>query len=163
MNSDPRASLIHVLRAAYSGELAAAIAYEGHRDSISSIAEKAELEKIRLEELHHRERVGAMLHSLGAAPSRFREWRMRLIGMTISLLCRLGGWYVPMYGAGRIESRNIIEYLEAARFAEAAGRPELVAELLQMAQVERDHEAYFRAKIEKHWLCRWVRPWPKPE
>jgi len=48
---------------------------------------------------------------------------------------------------------SLIHVLRAAysgELAAAAGRKDLVPELLQMAQVERQHEAYFRGKIEKH-------------
>lgn len=29
-----------------------------------------------------------------------------------------------------------------------------------MAEVEWDHEAYFRSKVESHWLRRMIRVWP---
>ncbi len=39
------------------------------------------------------------------------------IGTVIGILCRVGGWFVPMYGAGMLERPNIAEYEVAARHA----------------------------------------------
>jgi hypothetical protein len=44
----------------------------------------------------------------------------------------------------------------------AAGYPELVDDLLQMAEVEWEHEQYFRRKVANHWLCRVFKLWPDP-
>jgi len=95
-NDGDELALVAVLQLAYSGELAAAHAYAGHRDSVRDSAEKAEIEVIRLQELDHRERVGAMLARLGGGPDPRQEKTMALIGRTISFLCRIGGWFVPM-------------------------------------------------------------------
>jgi hypothetical protein len=67
-----------------------------------------------------------------------------------------------MYGAGKLENSNIVEYENAARYALAAGHIEMVDDLLQMAEVEWDHERYFRQKIEGHWMCRIFPLWPPP-
>jgi hypothetical protein len=37
----------------------------------------------------------------------------------------------------------------------------MVEELLRMAEVEWDHERYFRLLIAAHWGLRWLRPWPE--
>src|SRR5207237_3780572 len=80
----------------------------------------------------------------------------------ISLFGRTGGWFFPMYGAGRLESQNIREYEHAARLAAAAGCDELVEELLVMAEVEWDHERFFREQSASHFLWRAVPHWPVP-
>ena len=49
-----------------------------------------------------------------------------------------------MYGAGRLERGNIVEYEEAAEFARACGREDFIDCLLTMAEVEWEHELYFR-------------------
>ena len=67
-----------------------------------------------------------------------------------------------MYGAGKLESRNIREYETAARYAVGCGQLQFVACLLTMAEVEWEHEHYFRLKVEQHWLVRFVPLWPKP-
>jgi hypothetical protein len=67
-----------------------------------------------------------------------------------------------MYGAGKLESRNIREYESAARFARDCGRVQYLDCLLTMAEVEWVHEHYFRLKVLKHWLGRLLPIWPEP-
>ena len=67
-----------------------------------------------------------------------------------------------MCGAGKLERRNIKEYETAARLAIAAGRPELVDCLLGMAEVEWEHEEYFRSRVLAHRLGRLLPIWPAP-
>jgi len=157
--------LIRLLQLAYSGELAAAHAYRGHWRSVSNADEKGRIEKIENEEWHHRRLVGEMLNKLNARPQRFREMRALLIGRGLGLLCHFSGWLAPMYGAGRLESRNIREYETAARYARDSGHAAFVDCLLTMAEVEWEHEAYFRARVAGHrWAPRlrlWSQPAPK--
>jgi rubrerythrin len=157
-----REELIRVLQTAHAGELAAALAYDGHARSVQSPVERAEIERIRDDELDHRERVRGQLESLGAAPDARRERRMRRVGRAISAFCQVGGWFAPMYGAGRLEAGNIGEYEDAAQLARECGREDLVDDLLHMAEVEWDHERYFRGKVESHWLRHVLRVWPEP-
>lgn len=160
--ADPKARLIRLLRAAHAGERAAALAYVGHARSVRDPAEREAINRIGAEEVAHRARVGEMLHELGGAPSPVRELIFTCIGRTLSLFCHVTGWYCPMYGAGWIERRNIQEYVDAAAFAGQAGRADLAAELLTMAQVEWDHEQWFRAKVLGHWLRRVLPVWRAP-
>ncbi|MFN2491326.1 MAG: ferritin-like domain-containing protein [Pyrinomonadaceae bacterium] len=154
-----------ILQLAYSGELAAAYAYRGHWRSVSDHSERARIEQIEKDEWHHRELIGEMLHNLKAQPSKFREIRALLIGRTLGLLCHVTGWLLPMYGAGRLESGNIREYELAAHYAEAAGYEQLIDCLLTMAEVEWDHEKYFRSCVLLHNLGRRlpIRPEPPPK
>jgi hypothetical protein len=159
---DDKAALVAILQLAFSGELAAAHAYTGHRDSVSDPTEKAEIEAIRRQELEHRARVGEMLAELGGGADPFREKKMALIGKTISFLCRIGDWFVPMYGAAKLESQNIVEYEVAAYHAGRLGLDAFVDDLLTMAEVEWDHELYFRAKAASSFLYRFFPKWPVP-
>jgi rubrerythrin len=147
-----QASLIRILRAAYSGEMAAACAYRGHWKSVSNTGERKRIRRIEMEEWVHRRRVGVMLESLGSKPSRLREARMLMIGCTIAVSCHLIGWFLPMYFAGRIESRNVQEYLDAAFHAGALGLKDFESELLVMARVEKKHEKFFMNIIIGHRL-----------
>jgi rubrerythrin len=163
--ADPEAArkaLIAVLQNAYSGEYAASLAYDGHAKSVSDPEEKREIRLILDQELEHREFVGKMLAGLGSGPDPRKERVMALVGATISALCRLGGWFIPMYGAGKLEAGNIVEYEIAASLAAAAGRPELVECLLHMAEVEWDHELYFRLKAGQSIWSRVLPIWPAP-
>jgi rubrerythrin len=157
-----RARLIALLQLAYSGELAASLAYEGHARSVPDAGERAHIETVRAEELHHRELVGRILRELRAGPDPRRERRARRIGGALSALCRISGWLLPMYGAGRLESRNVREYEVAARHTRDAGLEHLVDCLLTMAEVEWEHEHYFRARVLSRRLGRWMPIWTAP-
>jgi demethoxyubiquinone hydroxylase (CLK1/Coq7/Cat5 family) len=163
--SSSRHRLVNILRLAYSGELAAVYAYRGHWRSVKDPEERRRIKEIEDEEWHHRELVGGMLRDLGERPNAWRELKARVIGRTLGVLCHVTGWLAPMYGAGRLESRNIREYEVAARYAEDSGHPEFVDCLLEMAEVEWEHESYFRSKVLEHRLGRrfpiWQAPPPK--
>jgi len=165
--ADARRDLIALLRLAFSAELAAALAYGGHRRSLSDAIQAAEIERIRLDEIDHRDRIRGMLERLGSGPNPLLDLVYALIGSTISILCLFGGWFVPMYGAGVLESRNVTPYERAARLAVVVGRPEFVEDLLEMAEVEWDHELYFRVRRDQHWMRamfpRWRIPPPREE
>jgi hypothetical protein len=157
-----RAALVLILQKAYSGEQAAALAYRGHWRSLRDPAEAERVRAIEAEEWHHRELVGALLAELGAAPDPARERRTRLIGRVLSTLCGLSGWLLPMYAAGLLESRNIVEYEDAARHARGCGREAFLDCLLAMAETEWDHERYFRERVQTHALRRVIPLWPAP-
>lgn len=154
--------LIALLQLAYSGELAAAHAYNGHWRSVKDAGERARISEIEQEELHHRKLVGEMLVSLGAAPNRSREIRASIIGRTLSFLCHVSGWLAPMYGAGRLESGNVREYETAAKLARECGREDLIDCLLTMAEVEWEHEKYFRSRVLMHPFGSRLTLWPQP-
>ena len=155
-------ALIHVLRSAYSGELAAGFAYAGHWRSVTKTEERERIKAIEAEEWRHRELVGDMLKTLGAGPSRSRELIFRIMGRTLGPMCAITGWLLPMYGAGLLESRNIVEYEVAARLARESGHPELVDCLLEMAEVEWEHELYFRERVRSHAFARFIPMWRIP-
>jgi hypothetical protein len=88
--------------------------------------------------------------------------RATIIGRALGVLCHLSGWLVPMYGAGRLESRNIVEYETAARHARDCGRTDFIDCLLTMAEVEWEHEHYFRERVLAHRLGKQLPIWPQP-
>ena len=157
-----RDALVRVLRAAYSGELAAGFAYAGHWRSASNPEERERIHAIEAEEWHHRKLVGEMLETLGAQPSRLREFVFRTIGRTLGPLCSVSGWLAPMWGAGFLESHNIVEYEVAARLAAECGRSEFVDVLLHLAEVEWEHERYFRERVLDHRFARFIPMWTAP-
>ena len=160
--STPKAKLINILQLAYSGELAAGYAYRGHWHSLSDGDDRARVKQIEEEEWQHRKLVGEMLRELGAGPNKRRELRATLVGRTLGLLCHVTGWFAPMYGAGRLESRNIVEYETAARYARECGRTDFIDCLLTMAEVEWEHERYFRACVLRHRWSKRFAVWPEP-
>ena len=154
--------LIAILQLAYSGELAAAYAYRGHWRSLLNVDERREIQNIENDEWHHRHLIGAMLKDLGSSPNKYREIRATIIGRSLAIFCHLGGWLAPMFGAGRLESGNILEYETAARYARECGHHELVDCLLTMAEVEWDHEQYFRSRVLSHRWAHRLPIWPAP-
>ena len=158
------ARFVRLLQQAYSGELGAAIAYAGQATAVSDPAERDHIRQIRHEELDHRARVGRMLAELGAVPDRLLELRNRCIGNAIARFCHVGGWFLPMYGAGWIERRNIAEYERAARLSVLCGKARFAEELLDLAEVEWEHERYFRLKAAGHPFAAVLPVWsPPPE
>ena len=157
-----RQRLLHILKLAYSGELAAAYAYRGHWKSVRQQQDKDRIQLIEEEEWHHRKQVGVLLTRLGEHPDAWKELKARLIGRTIGFLCHVTGWLAPMYGAGALESRNIKEYEAAARYARDCGCKEYIDCLLTMAEVEWEHEKYFRTQVLGHPLGRRLPIWPSP-
>jgi rubrerythrin len=147
-----RQALIGILQNAFSGELAAAYAYRGHWKSLREKSEREKVRSIENDEWIHRENVRQILIQLAASPHRVREARAWIIGRSLGIGCHVIGWFLPMYFAGRLENRNIVEYEIAAQHARTLGLAEYLAELSVMADVERDHEAFFREKVATHRL-----------
>ncbi len=160
-----KAALIKLLQDAHAGEKAAANAYFGHAYSLflTDKNEKNEILKIYNDELHHRHRLGEFLLQLKSKPRPLREAQMWLVGAFIAVLSYFGTWLIPMYGAGRLERSNIGEYEVAARLALISGELSLVDELLHFAEIEWDHEYYFRNKVESHIFSRFIPLWNKPK
>lgn len=150
--SESRENLITILRNAYSGEVAAAYAYRGHWRSLKPSPEKERIKQIEAEEWDHRRRVGEWLTKLDSGPSMTREKIFWTIGRVLGLTCYVSGWFMPMYFAGRLESKNSVEYEDAAVFATELEMEECVKDLQDMARVEVEHEEFFREVVAGHWL-----------
>lgn len=157
-----RRKLVRQLQGAYSGELAAGFAYRGHARSLPPGPDRDRIIEIEAEEWHHRRMVLALLKELGERPSRAREVVFWWIGKAIGLFCRVGGWFVPMYGAGMLERSNIVEYEEAAVYAAECGRTGMIDCILTMAEVEWEHERFFRERIVGHWMLSILPLWDAP-
>jgi len=147
-----RQKLIRILQHAYSGEVAAAYAYRGHWKSLRESPEKQRIRKIEAEEWEHRLRVGEWLEKLDAKPRAMRDKVFWTIGRTLGLSCYISGWFMPMYFAGRLESKNSVEYEDAAVFAKELEMDECLDDLLDMARVELEHELFFREVVAGHRL-----------
>lgn len=150
-----RAFVVAVLQAAYSGELAAAHAYRGHWRSLwrSHRADaRAEIRRIEEEEWHHRRMVGEILTELGSGAERWREVLMWSIGRFFGSLCFVGGWFGPVYAAGRLEAANVGQYEQASHHAARAGLDSYLPQLAEMVATEDRHERYFGSLIVDHRL-----------
>lgn len=157
-----RQDLRRGLALAASGELGAIRAYLGHRRSLPPGPDRALLLRILKDEIRHRRRVIEMLGGLGGRLDRRAETKLYVVGSTIAAFCRVGGWFLPMVGAARLECDNIIEYEILARLAWWAGEQAQIETLLHYAEVEWDHEVWLRERAMTHPLWRFVACWPVP-
>ncbi|MDJ0973906.1 MAG: ferritin-like domain-containing protein [Planctomycetota bacterium] len=157
-----RAELLRGLQLAHAGELGAIRAYLGHRLAVKRPAERNAITEILKDEIRHRRCVGRMLAEAGAAPDPRAEKKLDRVGRLIACVCRIGGWFIPMYGAARLENDNIVEYEIAARLAWFAGFEAWIPELLEMAEVEWDHEQTLRTLAARHWLWKLAPKWTPP-
>ena len=151
--NNTRENLIRILQNAHAGELAAAFAYQGHWKSLKkSATERERIKKIEREEWEHRENVARWLEKLNAKPRPMREKVFWTIGKTIGAACFVSGWFFPMYFAGRLESGNVQEYVDAAEYAKELGMLECFDEMMEMSRVEGEHELFFSQIVAKHSL-----------
>jgi rubrerythrin len=150
--SNAKAKLIRILQNAHAGELAAAYAYRGHWKSLKESAEKERIKQIEIEEWRHRENVRRWLSELNAEPRKSREIVFETIGKSLGVLCYVSGWFLPMYFAGRLESQNVQEYVDAAEFANELGMQSCFEEMMEMSRVEGEHEEFFRQTVSHHRL-----------
>ena len=146
-----RRLLTRLLRVAYSSEMAAAYAYRGHAASVRDPWEKSSIEGIEMDEWRHREAIGRMLADLGATPSSLRELLFTIVGKSLGWLCPWSGWTLPMLCAGLIETANVGQYVRMSAYASTIGMPEMASELDAMADVERQHEAFFFSALDRAW------------
>ncbi len=147
-----RTRLVRILQDAHAGELAAAYAYRGHARSLRRHVAAEEIRRIEAAEWHHRDQVAILLVGLGAAPRRPRELLMGSIGRFFGALCFVGGWFGPMYAAGRLEASNIAQYIDARDAASQLGLATAVAWLEAMRIEEDRHERWFGDQVRDHWL-----------
>lgn len=145
-----RQKLIQILQNAHAGEIAAAYAYRGHWKSVRDEKEKAGIKNIEKEEWEHRECARKWLTELDAEPRKYRETVFWTIGKILGVLCFVSGWFFPMYFAGRLESQNTQEYLDAAEFAKELGMEKCVEDMLHMSAKELEHEEFFSRLVTNH-------------
>ena len=157
-----RKELTRGLQLAYSGELGAVFAYMGHARSLRGKPEREVISRILKDEIRHRRSLLAMLEELGSGPDATCEKKMSRVGRTISFASRCGGWFIPMYGAARLERDNIVEYELAARLAYFAGCEQFIDNLLEMGEVEWDHELALRQLASRHFGWKLLRGWTPP-
>lgn len=146
MLNDP--TLIELLQKAYSGEKAAAFAYQGHAGSVKSADEKLAIKQIEIDEWNHRAEVLTMMQQYGVPVSKFQEFKSYLIGKVISASCYIIGWFMPFYFAGNLESGNVCEYVRMKRLFNALNIMEHDAILYEMSLKEKEHEVYFFESVK---------------
>lgn len=144
--------LIELLQKAYSGERAAALAYNGHWKSLKDATEIRIVQKIENDEWVHRNRIGEMLFDLNAEPLFLREKVFWLIGRSIGIICHFCGRFCAAFFAGILERKNVDEYARALEYAEEIGLKEYFADFTEMRNAEAEHEFVLRELIKDHWF-----------
>jgi hypothetical protein len=144
--------LIKLLQGAYSGEKAAAFAYQGHAGSVKDPVQKAEIKQIEDDEWGHKKEVLAIMKEYDIPVSKFYEVRMHIVGRVISASCYVIGWFMPFYFAGSLESGNVCEYFRMKHYFNSLGITKHDHILYEMGMKEKEHEVYFLSKIENNKL-----------
>jgi demethoxyubiquinone hydroxylase (CLK1/Coq7/Cat5 family) len=135
-----------LVQLAYSGEKAAAFAYYGHSNSVVDPIEKNKIKMIEKDEWAHRENLKRLLFKIDQTPSLWYELKFAIIGKLIGASCHFIGWFIPMYFAGRLESKNVNEYVVMGELANQYGLFDEVECIKEMALVEKQHELFFLEK-----------------
>ena len=157
-----RARLVRLLQMAYSSEMAAALAYQGHSRSVRDPWQKTSLREIEGEEWIHRRIAGELLEQLQASPRAWREALFGGIGRALRFLCPFSGWFLPMFVAGLIERINVQQYVAMASDASALGLRAMAETLGEMADVERRHAAFFAEVLRQRRQSQRRRPLAAP-
>jgi rubrerythrin len=142
--------LIDLLKKAYSGEKAAALAYSGHAASLKDQTEKAEIKQIEIDEWNHRHEIFQIMEKYEIEASKYYEFRSYIIGQIICLSCYFIGRFMPFYFAGKLESQNVGEYLKMKEYFNQLDIQEHNNLLLNLSQKEKDHENYLLERIKNH-------------
>lgn len=145
----PHPALVDLLRRAYSGERAAALAYVGHARSLRDPGEKAAVRRIELDEWEHRENVLGIMRRYDISVSRWYEIKFFIIGRFISLCCYFIGWFMPYFFAGKLESGNVCEYFVMMQYFHSLGIRDHDEVLHEMGMKEKDHEDYFLERVKE--------------
>jgi hypothetical protein len=145
--------LAKLLQRAYSGEMAAALAYVGHAGSLRRAEAKAAVKQIEEDEWNHRRNLRALMRNYDVPVSRWYEVRSYFIGKLIGFSCHFIGRFMPYFFAGKLESGNVCEYFVMMRYFRELGIEDHDAMLYEMGIKEKEHEAYFLAQVKgSRWL-----------
>jgi hypothetical protein len=146
--------LIRLLQRAYSAEKAAAFAYVGHANSLTSISEREAVRRIEEDEWNHRRNVLHLLLRYEIPVSRFYEVKFHILGKIIGATCHVIGWFMPYFFAGKLESGNVCEYFVMMQYFHSLGIHEHDAVLYEMGIKEKEHEVYFLNQIKETRILR---------
>lgn len=145
-------ALVDLLKKAYSGEKAAAFAYQGHAAAVKNPDEKKAIRQIEIDEWNHRAEVLEIMKHYDVSISKFYEFKFHVIGKIISFSCHVIGWFMPFYFAGRLESGNVCEYFRMKQFFNSLGIKDHDVVLYEMGIKEKEHEVYFLEQIKDNKL-----------
>jgi rubrerythrin len=146
-------ALVKSLKMAYSGEMAAALAYIGHAGALKNTAEIQAVNQIEQDEWNHRSHLLEMMNEYGISASKYYEIKFYLIGKIIGLSCYFIGRFMPYFFAGKLESGNVCEYFVMMKYFNSIGIHKHDQLLYEMGIKEKEHEVYFLEIIkDENWL-----------
>ena len=125
-----------MLQKAHAGEIAAYHAYLGHAKTNPAL--RKEILRIRRDEAHHVCEIRRMMRLSGVKPSPLRDFLMSMIGRVCSALCFVTTKSQANFGARVLERIGTVAYCEMAKQS-----PRFRKTLLEMAEVEQRHAAFF--------------------
>lgn len=149
---DAKTKLIELLQKAFSGERAAALAYNGHWKTLKDVSEIQIVKKIEEDEWRHREQIRLILLELNAEPLFLREMFFYLVGRGIGIICHFCGRFCSAFFAGILESKNVDEYAQALELAKETGLKKYFEIFIEMRETEREHEIVLREMIKENWF-----------
>ncbi|MCB9678326.1 MAG: ferritin-like domain-containing protein [Alphaproteobacteria bacterium] len=133
-----------MLRLSYSSELGAATAYGGHSAHIGIPEHRPYVEQVRLDELHHRDALRAIMDDRGIRPWVLLEWLFFAFGSCVAFGCRFWGDWASATGAGMFEINGVSEYNRLESLARSLGDAALAERFVEMAAQEQAHRDLFR-------------------
>lgn len=135
---------LDLLKKAYAGECAAALAYEGHWRSLARRNPDAAtmVRMIQAEEEDHKDALEFILAEFRSTPDERLNFWMRMLGRVISALCYVIPSRLANHSAKLIEVAGVVGYRDLAFRAGRLGFHELRLEFLHMAEAEKRHELF---------------------
>lgn len=138
--------LIWLLKLSHGIEIGAINAYLGHVESLKNESVQKEILMIASEEVRHKRQVAEFLEILNSAPSPLINRIFSIVGHCMGFLCHYTGYYIPMLGAGLIETMGVVNYEIVAKEAFKQNQNRIGTILLEMAATELEHKNYFKRK-----------------
>ena len=140
--------LLLLLQKSHAHGQAAAHIYTGYsRGLFISSPERQHLRGIAQNQQQHNQVLDVLLRQLHTRPSKLRDGVMGGLGSGLGLLCIFGAHRVPLYSAGWMAAKAVEIHLKTARYAWLANHPEIVPELLDLAEAAWDHATHFKQKL----------------
>ncbi len=140
-----RLQLHWMIRLSHGTELGAARAYAGHVASLrTQDAATADLiERIRLDEVHHRRALAAMMAERNLRPFLPFELLFWCMGTVIGLGCHIWGAWASAFGASLFEINGVAEFSRLAVLADRLGDTALADQCREMELQEAAHRVIF--------------------
>ena len=142
--------LTRILKAAYSGEFAASVAYTAQSETARNENERQAMLHIAQEELDHRDSIAWMLEELDSKPSQFQEKTMLKVSKQLARKSPQFLRPVWMKISSIAEAVTVHHYKKSVEYAKKMGRDDLAIRLQEMVDYELDHVDFFKKNSKRH-------------